>query len=199
MRVWVALALVVPAILSAQSRDEEIRLARSAAPAAITKDAKVYVLDNGHYIVADPGKSTEACMVARPMAGAIAPMCGDAEADATIFAVERFRTEQQVAGKSKADIDRAIKDGLSSGRFRIEKRPVLVFMLSSAQMLPNPEYTKLDKFMPHVMVFYPGLKNSDFGLIDSPDMDIPGVVESGTPQAGLVIVERNWIDPTPQQ
>lgn len=199
MRVWVALALVVPTVLFAQSRDDEIRLARSAAPPEIAKDAKVYVLDHDKYVVAEQGSSAESCMVARPTANSIAPMCGDAEADATEFTLERFRTEQRIAGKSKADIDQAISEGLRSGRFRAPKRPALVFMLSSGQLLSNPSNTKVDKFMPHVMVFYPGLRNSDFGLIDSPDMDIPGMVEPGTAQSALVIVERNWVDPTPQQ
>ena len=198
MRVWVALALVMPIVVSAQSRDEEIRLARSAAPAAITKDAKVWVLDNGHYVVADPGRSGMACTVVRSTAGTQAPECGDAEADATVLAVERFRTEQRLAGQSKEQIEGELADLIKAGRFRAPTRPALVYMLSSAQVLNNPAGKVIGKWMPHVMVFYPGLRDSELGLVDSPDMDIPSLVEPGTPMSALVVVARNWVDPAPR-
>jgi hypothetical protein len=202
MRVWLVLTVVVPvvvvpAVLAAQSRDDEVRLARSAAPAAVAKDAKVYVLDHGHYVVADPGRSAEVCLVARPEPKAVAPECGDAEADATELALERFRTEQRLAGQSPADIDRAVADGMRSGRFRAPKRPALVFMLSSAQQLTDPEGKPVGHWYPHVMIFYPGLTNGDVGVVDSPDVNIPGVVGSGTSRSGLVVVARDWVDPAP--
>lgn len=194
MRIWVALALVLPSVLTAQSRDDEVRLARSAAPAAVAKDAKVYVLENGHYVVADPGHSTEACMVGRPGPLDVAPMCGDAEADATELTLERFRTEQRLAGKSKAEIDKAIKDGLSAGRFRAPKRPALVFMLSSNQELTDPSGKPIGHWHPHLMVFYPGVTADGMGLVDSPDMNVPTVLNDGGPEAVLVIVANNWSD-----
>jgi hypothetical protein len=199
MRVWLAVILVVPAVLAAQSRDDEIRLARSAAPPAIAKHAKVYVLDRGHYVVADPGGSTEACMVARPETTVVAPECGDAEADATELAVERFRTEQRLAGRSKAEIDRAVTDGSHSGRFRAPKRPALVFMMSSAQRLTSPDGADIGRWFPHVMVFYPGVTTSDLGVVDSPDANVPSVLDAGSPHAALVVVTRAWVDPAPIQ
>lgn len=197
MRLWLVLALTVPVVVSAQSRDEEVRLARSAAPAAIGKDAKVYVLENGHYVVADPGRSAEACMVSRSGPSDVAPMCGDGEADATEFTLERFRTEQRLAGKSKAEIDRAITDGLKTGRFRAPKRPALVFMLSSHQELTDPTGKPIGHWHPHLMVFYPGVTTSDMGLVDSPDMNVPNLLDSGGPEAALVIVANSWVEPAP--
>lgn len=195
MRVWLVLTVVVPSVLAAQSRDDEIRLARSAAPVEISKDAKVYVLDHGHYVVADPGRSTEACVVVRPGPKDVAPQCGDAEADATELALERFRTEQRLAGQSKADIDRAIADGMRSGRFRAPKRPALVFMLSSAQQLTDPDGKPVGHWYPHVMIFYPGMTASDLGVVDSPDVNIPGVAAPGSERSALVVVARDWVNP----
>jgi len=177
MRKLLWVALIVPAVIMAQSRDQEIRLARSAAPAAVSKDAKVYVLDHDHYVVADPGHSSESCLVARPAEQAFAPMCGDAEADATILAVERFRSVEVLAGKSQDVVKREIADGFKSGRFRAPKRPALIFMMSSAQLLPSPDGTSVGKFLSHIMVFYPQIHNADYGLVESEDNSVPGVLE----------------------
>ena len=199
MRIWLALALVVPGIVAAQSRDDEIRLARSAAPAVIAKDAKVYVLDKGHYVVADPGRSAEVCQVSRPGPYDVAPECGDAEADATELATERFRTEQRLAGRSKTDIDRALQEGITSGRFRTPTRPALVFMMSSGQQLTNPDGSKVGKWYPHVMIFYPGVTATEMGIVDSPDVNVPAVADPGGPRSALIVVARDWVDPAPTQ
>lgn len=199
MRLWLVVALTVPVVVSAQSRDEEVRLARSAAPVPIGKDAKVYVLENGHYVVADPGRSAEVCMVSRPGPSDVAPMCGDGEADATEFTIERFRTEQRLAGRSKTEIDHVIADGLKTGRFRAPTRPALVFMLSAGQQLTDPTGKPIGHWHPHLMVFYPGVTTSEMGLVDSsPDMNIPSLLNSGGPEAALVIVANSWVDPAPK-
>jgi hypothetical protein len=197
MRLWLVVALMLPVVVSAQSRDEEIRLARSAAPAAISGDAKVWVLDNGHYVVAVPGHSSMACVVIRPTAESVAPECGDAEADATILAAERFRVEQRLAGHSWEECKKLAAAAFASGRLHAPQRPALVYMLSSAQILTDPNGKTVGHWMPHLMVFYPNLHDADFGLVDSPDMDVPSVVEAGTPLSALVVVARNWVDPAP--
>jgi hypothetical protein len=198
MRAWFAVVLVVPVVAFAQSRDEEISIARSAAPPEIAKDAKVYVLDHGHYVVADPGRSAEVCMVGRPGAADFAPMCGDAEMDASELAIGRFRTEQRLAGRSKEEIDRAIEDGMKSGRFREPTRPALLFMLSSTQQLTDTAGKPVGKWYPHIMVYYPGhLTNETMGLVDSKDVNMPSV-SADHHGSMLVVVERNWVDPEPK-
>jgi hypothetical protein len=187
--------LLIPAIVAAQPRDQEIRLARSAAPAEISKDAKVWVLDHGHYVVADQGHSTEACVVTRSTDQSFEPQCGDAEADATILAVERFRVEERLAGKSKDEVQHEVDNGFKSGRFRAPKRPALIFMQSSAQILANPDGSVLGKWHPHLMVFYPSMHDADLGLSPSSDMNVPGVLDPGTPHSALVIVMHDWVDP----
>lgn len=195
MRTLLWAVLIVPALATAQSRDQEVRLARSAAPAAISKDAKIYVIDHGHFVVADPGRSSEVCLVARPTDQTFAPMCGDAEADATILAVERFRSEEALAGKSFDMVKAHIADGFKSGRFHAPKRPALIFMMSSAQNLADSKGNAVGKVIPHVMVFYPHMQNADYGLVPSQDHNMPGVIEAGTPMSALIVSMHDWVDP----
>jgi hypothetical protein len=202
MRVWLWMGIFLPVVAAAQtspalSRAEEVRIARSAAPTEVTKYARVYVLDQGHYVVADAGSTTMSCMVTRSTATSIEPQCGDAEADASVLAVDRFRTEQRVAGRSQTEIDKAVSDGLASGRFHSPKRPALVYMMSSMQMLTDPNGKSVGKWMPHVMVFYPFMHDKDFGLVDSPDPKVPGTVHGGTALSALVVVTPGFVDPVP--
>jgi hypothetical protein len=211
MRAWILASLLVPTALAAQqdppppapptvlSRADEIRFAESAAPAEISRDAKVYVLENGHYVVAQPGTSGMACMVMRSAATSFEPQCGDAEADATVLAIYRFRTEQRIAGRTQDQIKAEVDSGMASGRFRSPKRPALVYMESAAQVLTDPTGKDRSRFMPHVMVYYPFLERSAMGIVASNSMDIPGMVQEHTPMSALVIVTRDWVDPAPTQ
>lgn len=205
MRAWTAVLFLVPALLAAQrdivapsnlSRAEEIRYARSAAPAEISKDAKVWVLENGHYVVGEQGgASGVACVVARSTAASFEPQCGDAEADATVLAVYRFRVEQRIAGKTRDQINAAVDSGFASGRFHSPQRPALIYMQSASQVLTDPTGKNGSHFVPHVMVYYPNMKPSEMGIVDSKSMDIPGMVQQGTPMSALVIVTRDWAEP----
>jgi hypothetical protein len=211
MRAWMLVSLLVPAAIAAQqdppppapptvlSRADEIRFAKSAAPAEISKDAKVYVLENGHYVIAAPGTSGIACMVLRNSPTSFEPQCGDAEADATILAVYRFRTEQRIAGRTRDQIKAEVDSGMASGRFRSPQRPSLVYMESSAQVLTDPTGKNRSKFMPHVMLYYPFLTNNAMGIVTTESMDVPGIVQENTPMSALVIVTRDWVDPAPTQ
>jgi hypothetical protein len=188
MRIGLFALLLVPALVSAPvpspsfSHDEEIRLARSAAPPAITRDARVYVLENGRYVIAQAGHSGAACVLIRIPAEGIEPECGDAEADATVLAVERFQVEQRLAGLSPAEVDRAVADAMVAGRLRLPTRPAMVYMMSSAQVLYDGD-TRIGKWKPHVMVFYPYLQAHDLGLpVDDPDARVPSVLWPGTPR-----------------
>jgi hypothetical protein len=208
MRAWTPVLLLVPGLLAAQqdpapaptaptnlSRADEIRYARSAAPADISKDAKVWVLDNGHYVVAEQGTSGMACMVGRNSPTSFEPQCGDAEADATILAIYRFRTEERIAGKTRDEIKADVASGVASGRFHTPQRPSLVYMASSSQVLTDYAGKHPTHFMPHLMVYYPNMKQSDLGIVDSKSMDVPNIVQEGTPMSALIVVMRDWVDP----
>jgi hypothetical protein len=207
MRAWTIASFLIPAAIAAQqdppmptaptnlSRADEIRYAKSAAPADISKDAKVWVLENGHYVVAEQGNSGMACVVARSSPTSFEPQCGDAEADATILAVYRFRTEQRIAGRTRDEIKAEVDSGMASGRFRSPQRPALVYMVSSSQVITDPAGKVRSHFMPHLMLYYPFLKQSSMSIVASKSMDVPAVVQEDTPMSALLVVTRDWVDP----
>jgi hypothetical protein len=49
------------------------------------------------------------------------------------------------------------------------------------------------------MVYYPFMKNSAMGIVASKSMDVPGVVQEGTPMSALIVVMRDWVDPSTTQ
>jgi hypothetical protein len=207
MRAWIVASFLVPAAIAAQqdppppappmhlSRADEIRYAKSAAPAEVSKDAKVWVLENGHYVVAEQGTSGIACVVARSSPTSFEPQCGDAEADATVLAIYRFRVEQRIAGKTQDEIKSEVDSGMAAGRFRSPQRPALVYMESSSQVLTDAKGTARSRFMPHLMIYYPFLKASAMGIVASQSMDVPGIVQEGTPMSAVLVVTRDWVDP----
>lgn len=206
MLAWILAVFLIPAAIAAQqysaptvpinlSRADEIRNAKSAAPADVSRDAKVWVLENGHYVVAVKGTSGMACEVSRDRPNSYVPICGDAEADATVLAISRFQTEQRLAGKSLDEIKSEVDRGLASGQFRLPQRPALTYMTSSAQVITDPNGEHPTRFLPHLMVFYPNMRATTMGIVGSNSPDIPILDESGTPMSRLVIVVRNWTQP----
>lgn len=210
MRAWILASFVLPAALTAQksqlpipptelSRADQIRLAKSAAPDDLTKNAKVWVLENGHYVVGVQGTSGMACMVLRNKPNELTPQCGDAEADATILSMYRFWTEQHLAGKTQDEIKAEVKSGLASRQFRTPQRPALVYMTSSAQVISDDNGENRTHFMPHLMVFYPNLQMKAMDIVESNSMDVPIIGDEGTPWSQIVVVLRDWTEPGPVQ
>jgi hypothetical protein len=70
----------------------------------------------------------------------------------------------------------------------------LIFMMSSAQILTGPDGRNVGKWMPHVMVYYPQMRDTDYGLVASKDDHIPSLVEPGSPMSALVVVTHDWVD-----
>lgn len=208
MRVWLAASFLIPATVAAQqglpptvpmnlSRADEIRYARSAAPADISDSATVWVLEKGHYVVAVRGTSGMACAVVRERPNSLVPICGDAEADATVMAISRFETEERLAGNTRDEIKSEVARGLASGRFRVPHTPALTYMTSSAQVITDPNGEHPTRFLPHLMVFYPNMHGKALGIVESNSMDIPLLDGDGTPMSRLVIVVRDWTKPAP--
>ena len=206
MRMWLTASFLISAAAAAQqpspptvptdlSRADEILYARSAAPADVSKDATVWVLEHGHYVVAVKGTSGMSCAVYRDRPNSFVPICGDAEAEATVLAIGRFQTEERLAGKTLDEIKPEVTRGLASGRFRAPDSPALTYMTSSAQVLTDTSGGHPTRFLPHVMVFYPNMHARGMGIVDSNSMDIPILDEEGTPMSRLDVVVRDWTQP----
>lgn len=176
-------------------RDQEIALARSAAPPAVSDSARVLVLSDHGFEVAVPGSSGVTCLVNRSWPESLEPECFDAEASQSLLPVELYRTEQGQKGRAHEAIEREITDRLADGRFRLPRRPALQYMLSSAQRLISDEGRKVGKWYPHLMLAVPYLTNTDLGLPETMDMRVGMVSDSGKPWATLVIPVRAFIEP----
>jgi hypothetical protein len=174
-------------------RAEEISLARSAAPAAVSARARVLVLTDSGYVIADAGSNGVTCVVNRSWPRSIEPHCYDEEGAASILPLELRRTELLHRGASTQDVEREIAAGLASGKFRLPRRPSLTYMMSSAQVLYNDEGRHVGSWHPHVMIYYPYLTNLGLGLGTS----IPGmaVSEEGTPLSTLMLVMPAFVSP----
>jgi hypothetical protein len=173
-------------------RAEEVALARSAAPAAISARARVLALADSGYVTADSGSNGVTCVVNRSWPRSIEPHCYDEEGAASILPMELRRTELLHRGASTQEADREIAAGLASGRFRLPRRPSLTYMMSSAQVLYDDEGRHVGSWRPHVMLYYPYLTNAAFGLGEVPGMTVS---EQGSPFSTLILVMPAFASP----
>jgi len=176
-------------------RDREIALARSAAPASVADSATVFALTARGYEVAVRGSNGAACYVSRDWLESIEPHCFDAEGAATVMALAMRRIELLHQGKTPAEADREIADGLVTGRFRLPRRPAMSYMLSAAQVLYDDDGRRVGPWQPHLMIYYPYLTAADLGL--PAGAGAPGlmVVDAGRPTANIMVVVREFVQP----
>jgi hypothetical protein len=175
----------------------EIALARSAAPAEVSRDATVMVLTESGFEIAEPGRNGVTCVVNRSQPRSLEPHCFDAEGSATVLPIELRRTELLREGKSAGEIDREIGQGLVSGKYRLPRRPAMSYMMSSGQVLYDDDGRLVGKWQPHLMVFYPNLTRDDLGLGGTPSPKAAIVVDEGLPLSNIMVVVKDFVDPAP--
>lgn len=202
-----ALTLILPP-LSAQEvsgppgprlsveRDHELRLARSAAPASVSEQATIYIFVDGKYEVGEPGTNGNACYVSRSWPESLEPHCFDAEGARTIMRLEMHGVELAHAGVGAKQAKARFAAGLADGSFALPQRPVMSWMMSSAQVLYSDEGRRVGAWMPHVMIYYPQLEAGMLGA-GAPDIAAGILVGAGTPMSNLMIVVPTAVDPTP--
>jgi hypothetical protein len=182
---------------SMMPRAAEIALARSAAPAGVTREARVLVFDDTAFVVADSGTNGVTCVVNRSWPASLEPHCFDAEGSATILPIELRRTMLFHRGRSDAQVEREIADGLAKGTFRLPRRPAMSYMMSASQQLIGDDGRPAGPWLPHVMIYYPFLTNAEVGLADTPDMKVGMVTDSGLPTASLMLIMPRHVDVAP--
>ncbi|HXI64389.1 MAG TPA: hypothetical protein VNH14_07790 [Gemmatimonadales bacterium] len=177
-------------------RSREIALARSAAPAAVSDSATIYVLGQKDYEVAVTGTNGNACFVDRDRVETIAPHCFNAEGAATIMPLEMHRIALLHQEHSVAETDREIADGLASGRFRLPRRPVLSYMMSADQNLFDDDGKPNGHWYPHLMLYIPYITGAELGLGKTGSDGKAAIVQfEGTPLANVMIVVRDFLQP----
>jgi hypothetical protein len=176
-------------------RDREIALARSAAPADVSRDATVMILTEKGFEIAEKGSNGVTCVVNRSQPESLEPHCFDAEGSATVLPIELRRTEMLREGKTDEEIDRVIGQGLLSGKYRLPRRPAMSYMMSSGQVLFNDEGKRVGQWQPHLMIFYPNLTSGDLGLGGTPSPEAAVVVDPGMPLSNIMVVVQDFVDP----
>lgn len=174
-------------------RAEEIALARSAAPAAISDSATIYVLTDAGYVVGSKGTSGAACYVSRDWITSVEPHCFDPEGAETVMQMHMHKVGLLHTGKSKAEADAAVAEGIASGRFRLPQRPVMSYMMSAEQKLIAPNGTPVGAWRPHLMIYYPYLTNADIGLTGADAMGAASVVDPGLPTSNIMVIVPEFV------
>lgn len=208
MRIAILLLALLPSLAHAQAAAKsrpgkrallpaahEIALARSAAPAEVSREATVFVLTDTGYAVAVPGSNGNACLVDRSWPESLEPQCFDPEARATIMQTSLAQMAGIQQGRAPEAIDRDLADGLRSGRFRLPTRPAMSYMMSSAQRLIGDDGRPAGNWQPHLMLFMPYMTSEQLGLGATPNPAAGIMVDPGKPTANLMVIVKKFVDP----
>ncbi len=172
-------------------RDSEITLARSAAPKSVSDGAEVMVLGPEGYTTAVKGTNGFLCIVERSWGAATndpefwnpnvrAPICFNASARNGVVSTYLLKTKLVLAGKSRAEIARAVAAALESKEIPRIENGAMCYMMSKQQYLND----RGRNWHPHLMFFVAGDAASSWGanLPDSP------VMASNDPEERMTIM-----------
>ncbi len=151
-------------------RSAEVPLARSAAPASISRDATVLVLGRQGYETAVHGTNGFVCVVDRGFMAAFdwpefwnpkvrAAACLNAEAARWLLPIEFLRSRMVMAGRSKAEVVSAIKAAYAKGGLPALQSGAMCYMMSKASYLTDQGGHNAS----HVMFYTAGLEAKDWG------------------------------------
>ena len=166
--------------------DQQIAIAMSAAPAEVSANATIYVLQKSGYVKARDGSNGFTCAIDREFVTTMEPECFDAEGTKTIFQT-RLRTEQlRAQGKSEEEIKADISDGYKSGKYHAPSKPGIVYMLSNQNRVFDPSSKQVISFPGHLMFYAPYATAADLGYQSNPAL--PYLVHPGQPDALMIVV-----------
>ncbi|HTC50525.1 MAG TPA: hypothetical protein VK700_01155 [Steroidobacteraceae bacterium] len=148
---------------------DEIQMALEAGPQHVRADATVYVFGKAGYRRVRTGTNGFTCLVNRDGNqngdNDLKPTCWDAEGSRTIVPVVLRVGELLARSVSAQDIKRDIDAGFDTGRYSSPRKAGIAYMLR-AEVLFDPKSRQITKtsFVPHYMVYAPGLNNTDIGM-----------------------------------
>jgi hypothetical protein len=196
-------------------RDEEITLARSAAPDAISHDASVLVLTRHGYETAVQGKNGWVCWVGRAWMAMFdnpefwnpkvrAADCLNPPAARSVLPYAYKRTELILAGHSKLEAIAAIKAAIDKKELPALEQGTLSYMMSKGSYLTDNG----DHNGPHLMFFQPDENGAAWGanLANSPIFSVNYWYDSPDsypqlktfpPMSVFLVGVDKWSDGTP--
>jgi hypothetical protein len=170
--------------------DVEAGLAASAAPPAIAKSARLFLLRRGGFVLYREGSNGFTCFVARTIPREVEPICYlDREEKHTLVAREFEEQKLRERGLSDTEVDAEIGKSYREGRLRPPQSFGLAYMLSPCNRVSNQQ-GKIVAEPPHLMFYAPYATNAELGLTPSHEHDghfSPFILFEGEPWAFLVV------------
>jgi len=129
-------------------RDAEIALARTAAPASISRDAEILVLGEKNFEVAVKGTNGYVCAVGRAFGGPLSnpefwspknrsPICYNAPAVRSLLPYAMKQTAMALAGASKSQIVEAIRTAVAKKELGPPETGSMAYMMSKDAYLTD--------------------------------------------------------------
>lgn len=129
-------------------RDAEIAMARTAAPASISRDAEILVLGEKNFEVAVPGKNGFVCAVGRAFAGPLtnpefwspknrSPICYNAPAARSLLPYAMKQAAMALAGATKTQITDAIRTAVAKHEMGPPEAGSMAYMMSKQAYLTD--------------------------------------------------------------
>jgi len=181
----------------------EVALARSAAPASISDDAEVMVLGKAGYVTAAKGTNGFVCLVERGWGAGTddpdfwnpkvrSPICFNPASVRSVVPVYLMRTQLVLAGKSPAEMLKAIDASFDKKELPAIEPGAMCYMMSKQQYLNDRGV----HWHPHLMFFVAGDAGKSWGA------DLPGVpvISANDPEDRATIMMvwvGQWSDGTP--
>jgi hypothetical protein len=186
-------------------RNAEIALALSAAPASISRDATVLVLEKSGYQNAVEGKNGFTCLVERAWMSPFdspefwnpkmrGPICYNPAAVRTILPYTVNRTRLVLTGLSKAQIRENITTAIAKNELPMPEAGAMSYMLSKAGNLGD----SVGDWCPHLMFHVPKADaNWGADLAGSPVLFNDQYRDVPEPETIFMVAVSHWSDGTP--
>jgi len=186
------------------SREEEIALARSAGPTAVSDKAEILVLGAHGYETAVKGSNGFVCYVERSWGKDFdqpefwnpkihTPQCWNAAAASSVLPDYLKRTQWVLAGVSKEEMLTRTKAALAAHEIGSPAPGSMAYMLSKDQYINDPQPGAESRWYPHVMFFVPATEASIWGanVRGGPIFSTTSTVE---PITTFFVVAPRWSD-----
>jgi hypothetical protein len=186
-------------------RDAEIALARSAAPATISGDATVLILEKDGYKTAVEGKNGFTCLVERSWMSPVGsqefwnpkmrgPVCYNPQASRSILPYTIQRTRLVLTGLTKTQMAEGIKAALEKNQLPLPEPGAMSYMLSKGGYLGD----SVGHWHPHLMFHIANAGGASWGanLPDSPVMLNDEFPQGPEPETVFLVPVGHWSDGT---
>jgi hypothetical protein len=187
-------------------QNAEIALARSAAPASISRDATVLVLKPRGYEIAVKGSNDFVCVVERSWMSPFdspefwnpkmrGPICFNPPAVRSVLPLTYKRTEMALAGLSKTQMIARLKEAIEHKEMPALEPGAMTYMMSKESYLGD----QVGHWHPHLMFYGPRSDGADWGadLPGSPVLLNPEFQTSPEPLTSVMVQVLKWSDGTP--